>query len=337
MTEYSKSKTAFLYCFFYVFIPASIFLIISCENSERETFSDKSNNEIDRYALVTRHNPVLLQAEKLSPLSLGNGEFAFTADVTGLQTFPDFYSREENNIAPPGPDGFLTHSSLQGATPLATQRQWGWHSFPNSENYTLDDETSIYDAHGRRVPYVSGQHSPAGTWLRENPHRLNLARIGFDLKKQDGSRVELADLQNIRQELDLWSGTLTSEFEIEGTPVSVQSWVHPEYDLLSVKVDASALQEEQMGILVSFPYGRGLHAGDPSDWTKPDLHTTDVINSSGNHVEWHRILDNDEYFVHLSWTGTGEIVEQNKHVFLLRPSGATDSFSFSAAFSTSSL
>ena len=42
---------------------------------------------IDRKALVTRHNPVLHQLDPLSPLSIGNGEFAFTADITGLQTF----------------------------------------------------------------------------------------------------------------------------------------------------------------------------------------------------------------------------------------------------------
>jgi protein tyrosine phosphatase (PTP) superfamily phosphohydrolase (DUF442 family) len=49
------------------------------------------DRRIDRRALVTRHNPTLRRADPLSPLSLGNGEFAFTADITGLQTFPRFY------------------------------------------------------------------------------------------------------------------------------------------------------------------------------------------------------------------------------------------------------
>jgi len=47
---------------------------------------------IDRFALVTRHNPHVTKIDPLSPLSLANGEFAFTADVTGLQTFPQLYS-----------------------------------------------------------------------------------------------------------------------------------------------------------------------------------------------------------------------------------------------------
>lgn len=41
-------------------------------------------SSIDRFALVTRHNPVLKKIEPLSPLSVGNGEFAFTCDATGL-------------------------------------------------------------------------------------------------------------------------------------------------------------------------------------------------------------------------------------------------------------
>src|SRR5207244_7268814 len=62
---------------------------------------------IDRAALVKRHNPVLRAIDPLSPLSVGNGEFAFTADVTGLQTFPDVYAQ---------------------ALPLCTMSQWGWHT-----------------------------------------------------------------------------------------------------------------------------------------------------------------------------------------------------------------
>ena len=46
---------------------------------------------IDRKALVTRHNPVIKEINPVSPLSVGNGEFAFTADITGMQSFPEAY------------------------------------------------------------------------------------------------------------------------------------------------------------------------------------------------------------------------------------------------------
>src|SRR6516164_11820812 len=48
---------------------------------------------IDRASLVARHCPVLRDFDPQSPLSLGNGEFAFTADITGLQTFPEHYRK----------------------------------------------------------------------------------------------------------------------------------------------------------------------------------------------------------------------------------------------------
>ena len=40
---------------------------------------------IDRQALVTRHNGLLTIADVPSPLAVGNGGLAFTADAAGLQ------------------------------------------------------------------------------------------------------------------------------------------------------------------------------------------------------------------------------------------------------------
>jgi hypothetical protein len=65
---------------------------------------------IDRLALVNRNNPHVQEIEELSSLSVGNGNFAFTVDATGMQTFPEAYAN---------------------GVPLGTQAQWGWHSFPN--------------------------------------------------------------------------------------------------------------------------------------------------------------------------------------------------------------
>lgn len=41
---------------------------------------------IDRKKLIERHKVKLEKPAYDSPLSVGNGEFVFTADVTGLQT-----------------------------------------------------------------------------------------------------------------------------------------------------------------------------------------------------------------------------------------------------------
>src|SRR5688572_14290463 len=63
---------------------------------------------VDRRARVARHSPVVRVFDSFSALSVGNGSFAFTADATGLQTFADDYKE----------------------IPLATQAEWGWHSYP---------------------------------------------------------------------------------------------------------------------------------------------------------------------------------------------------------------
>lgn len=47
---------------------------------------------IDRAALVGRHRVTLTAPDAMSPLTVGNGEFAFSADITGLQTFPEFHA-----------------------------------------------------------------------------------------------------------------------------------------------------------------------------------------------------------------------------------------------------
>ena len=76
---------------------------------------------IDRKKLVEHHNPKLKDVDTTSPLTVGNGEFAFTADVTGLQSLYNAY-RED--------------------CPLCTMSQWGWHTKPVSEEryaWTLAD------------------------------------------------------------------------------------------------------------------------------------------------------------------------------------------------------
>ncbi|MCL4482144.1 MAG: hypothetical protein M1445_05935 [Bacteroidetes bacterium] len=51
--------------------------------------------KIDRKALVTRHNILVEAPDTLASLSVGNGNFAFTTDITGLQTF---YREYENGV-----------------------------------------------------------------------------------------------------------------------------------------------------------------------------------------------------------------------------------------------
>ena len=73
--------------------------------------------------------------DSLSSLSVGNGEFAYTVDATGLQTFPKSIKRSSTGYA---------------------QSQWGWYSFGNPENYKPEEALVEYDfGHGHKELYAT--------------------------------------------------------------------------------------------------------------------------------------------------------------------------------------
>ena len=263
---------------------------------------------VDRRARVARHDPVVRSFDPFAPLTVGNGQFAFTADATGLQSFPDAY-RE---------------------IPLATQAEWGWHSFPNPAGHRLDDALVEYDAHGRRVGYASAQRSPAGDWLRQNPHRLSLARVGFVLRRRDGAPATPADLTEVRQRLDLWSGTLESEWRLDGRTVRVSTRAHPTRDALAVSVHPGELDPGQLALRVAFPYGAPAHTGDPADWSRPEAHRTETTRHDATSLTWRRALDADRYVVRARWSDAGaRFAQEDSHTFRIEPSPGERRLGFS--------
>jgi hypothetical protein len=256
------------------------------------------STSIDRPALVRRHNPLVTRIDPFSALSIGNGEFAFTADVTGLQTFLSPYAKD---------------------FPLCTVSHWGWHTAPLPAGLRSEDiQYTNYDAHGRPVPYLTNAKGQERlfNWLRENPHRLHLGRIGFDLKKSDGSPAAPEDIKGIEQALDQWTGLLTSRFEFEGKPVLVQTCVHPDLDLLSAHVESPLLANGQMQVLIAFPYGSP--AVNMADWKCAERHETKLSQPAANRAEFHRQLDADEYRVVLTWSEGANLAETGKHEYRLR-------------------
>jgi len=141
-------------------------------------------SKIDRTALLERNNPHLTALDTLASLTVGNGGFATTVDVTGLQTFPELYSH---------------------GVPLGTQSDWGWHSFANPEQYRHEETLRDYDfGRGRTEPYENGGkdehiafrvddfdafhalHEEMGCIVRENP-RMGL----FFITDPDGQWIEI--------------------------------------------------------------------------------------------------------------------------------------------------
>lgn len=233
-----------------------------------------------RHAIVSRHDPAFHSADIHAPLSVGNGEFAFTADFTGLQTFPDLYER---------------------TIPLCTQSQWGWHSVPIPAGLDPSQlKLEMFETYGRKVGYptsAKGQE-PLFNWLRENPHRLNLARIGLQL---DGRPPVPEAVTAIDQRLDLWSGILRSRFQLAGTPVSVVTCCHPSLDALAVSVESPLVASGRLAVVIRFPYGSPTV--NASDWNSPSRHRTTVSTQAGQTLAITRVLDADNYSVRVRFTG----------------------------------
>ncbi len=278
-------------------------------------FIFKVQNKIDRFALVNRHNPINKTVDAWSPFTIGNGGFAFTADVTGLQTFPDYYYK--NGI------------------PLQIISDWGWHNFRNPKGYTLKDAFKYYDIHGREVGFPTNQNSDAGKWLRENPQRIPLGQIGFDLKKTDGTTVEPGDIKNTFQKLDLWKGLIESKFQIEGKTVEVLTVCSPDKDIISVHVKSPLIYEKQLSISFKFPYAYvdSIKNNPPYDWNHPDAHSTIILSNINNCVELERIVDSSNYYIYINWTGSLRFKKETEQNFILVPDKAKDEFSFSIGFS----
>lgn len=277
---------------------------------------ENSSGLIDRHQLVTRNNVQINAVDTLAALSVGNGNFAFTADVTGLQTFPEYY---------------------QNGIPLGTQSQWAWHSFPNKKGYEIKDVAKEYETcNDHRFPvavqHKKGRKKKAMHWLRTNPHRLHLGVIGLMILKENGEEIDIEDLEKIDQQLDLWSGKLTSNFEVEGTPVQVELFAHQQQDIISFRIQSALINQGRIKVKFRFPYGSDCHVCPGYDWDHPNKHQSQIIEQGNGKAQIQRTLDATQYFVHLAFSQNANLSEQRPHTFFLSPDQGGDQFECSVGF-----
>lgn len=292
----------------YLFVITAV-TISACRDPE------PSGSLIDRKSLVTRHNITLTKADTMASLSVGNGEFAFTVDVSGLQSFPVEY---ENGI------------------PLGTQSQWAWHRIPDENHFTLNDVAVSYaSCDGSAAPYAvqqkEGKAGDATNVLRANPHRLHLGLTGLVITKKDGTTAGLADLKEIKQELDLWSGRIETNYKVEGVPVRVIVYAHQQEDGISAQIISPLIRENRIHANFRFPYGKDCHVCPGYDWENESRHSS-KITSADNAAVIERKLDSTTYFVNLAWN-QGDVIEPEPHHFELRPDADSDRLEFTILYS----
>lgn len=282
-----KNTLAIFFCFFFF-------------------FAQSQKQLIDRKAVVTRHNVHVDKADPLSSLTVGNGSFAFTVDVTGLQSFPEYYAK---GIA------------------LGTESEWGWHSFPNFNHYRFEETLKEYDIEGRRIPYPVQIKTPernkeAVEYFRVNPHRLQLGNIGLEIRKRDGSLAGINDIENINQLLNLWTGEIKSKFSVDGQPVEVITCVHHQKDIVGVKINSPLIAERRIAIRLRFPYPNGEFKDAGIDYNDGNKHSSSSENQSNGDVIFKHSLDSTTYFIHAHFRQSSITHQSQPHDFLIEPSNA---------------
>lgn len=267
---------------------------------------------IDRHALVTRHN--IEWNDVNGQIPLGNGEFCFNADGTGLQTF--------------------------GGN---TMSHWGWHSFPLPPGITSDQIPSTGTFQKGRItgPDIFPQGTSAiRSWMFDNPHVFNLGRIR--LTKSGGVQLDSGEIKNLKRKMDLWSGIHSSEFYVDDKLVKVITCVHPAMDMVTFRIESELLENGNLEIVVDFPYP-DLQRGKPwsGNFEQVNGHRTVLLNSPGNRyrADFLHEIDSFKYYSTLVCNGDGKLAvpdDSQSNAFRILSGGAS-SIEFICAFSDSPL
>lgn len=272
-----------------------------------------AQEKIDRKALVQRHIIHVNSVDTFASLSVGNGRFAYTCDVTGMQSFPESYVN---------------------GVPLGTQSDWGWHSFPNLDLAKREDALRNYALDGRYVSYLvqgkDDQAKKAVEYFRVNPHRLQLGQVGLEFIKKNGAKGTIIDIKSIDQELDPWTGIVRSSFLFEGDSVFVTTASHQQEDAIGFNIRSSLLAQGRLKVVFGFPYPNGQFKDVGNNFEQDDNHQS-ILSGKKNNWQIKRVLDTTVYHLTIQTSNAVYINESEAHRFHLT-SLKGDQISFSVSF-----
>ena len=274
------------------FITGCVFLVGIASGADR----------IDRHSLVTRHN--IEWNEAAGPIPLGNGEFCFNADGTGLQTFAG---------------NSMSH--------------WGWHSFPLPEGEKPDRVPATGTMMQGRVKGGDsiGTSGPLRHWMFDNPHIMNLGRIR--LCRTNGAELAPAEIAGLTRTLDLWSGEHTSVYRIDGEPVRVATCVHPSQDAVAVRIESPLIARGVLQVVLDFPYPALSNDAWVGDFKRTEGHDTAMTRHGERRADFRRVADSATYSASLEWSmgATLTVANDSLHRFVLAAKDA-DRLQFVCAF-----
>ena len=276
----------------------------------------------ERRSIVRSFNPHRNASSNKTPLQVGNGNFAFGADISGLQTFHPFAIQSTwgwHNFSLPTTPGQTSPSGSFFPSPLRITIE-----FQLSPPTTADFTGLDYWTHGRLVEYdiQNPAENDISNWLVQNPQRLNLARIGLHFHDNN---VTEDDLLNKSQDLDLWTGTILSTFKYMGSKVAVKVASHPGEPMIGIEVKSDLLVSGELGIFFDFPYSDTNKFDDPyvGVWNVTSNNTVQG-HTHANGVVFNHTLDSNVNLIAAKWDGkgviSGPLVTTNR--FVLTPSGS---------------
>jgi hypothetical protein len=280
-------------------------------------YGAQAQQRINREELVKRHNVTVKVIDSLSSLSVGNGKFAFTVDATGMQTFPEQYDK---------------------GVPLGTQSEWGWHSFKDTAGYRFEETLRTYDLNGRLVTYSVQIKQPqrnknASDWFRQNVHRLQLGNLGLLLTKKNGEQALPADIKNINQQLNLWTGEITSSFTLEGEPVKIITVAHQQQDLVAFNIQSNLIKQGRLKVRLRYPFPTNEWADAGDNWKNADKHTSTLIENKSQQAIIKHQLDTNSYYTALAWIGKASVQNVAVHEFVLSPDKNSNQLQVNCLFS----
>ncbi|HEY8689142.1 MAG TPA: hypothetical protein VIM07_07900, partial [Chitinophagaceae bacterium] len=246
------------------------------------------------------------------------GRFAFTVDVTGLQSFPKEYEK---------------------GVPLGTESEWGWHSFINTVGYKREEVLRTYNLNGRDITYLiennsSERSKAAASWFRQNPHRLQLGNLGFEIVKKDNSIVGIDDIKNIKQQLNLWTGEIKSHFTVEDVPVDVSTFCHQQQDVISVSVKSNLIKVGRLKISLRFPYPTGEWSDVGTNYKNNNKHFSAIEKNNETGVLIKHLIDTTKYYVEFNYNNKAIITQSDPHHFIITPAKTNSDFTFSCSFNS---
>ncbi|CBX98084.1 hypothetical protein LEMA_P094930.1 [Plenodomus lingam JN3] len=288
-------------------IPPSALLLLAVTYSSVE-------GRIDRRTIVQQYNLSLNRSHPYSPVQVGNGNFAFGVDITGLQTF-------------------LPHNTLSS---------WGWHnsSLPTTPGQTSPSDYTGVDwwTHDRLVNYAqpNPEQKDISQWMIANPHRINLGRVGLWFGGIAGGNVSEESLTGKKQKLDLWEGVVSSTFSLDGAEVSITTIVSPHSDTVAINISSALVRTAGLGVYFDFPYATGKNKFDApfvGFFNATANHTTNIQYRERGALITHN-LDATTYVADIAWEGYARIskLHEHEHRYFLATSQNSENLAFTITY-----